>query len=183
VILELARIQLALNAPKGQFNEFSQFSYRSAEDILKAVKPLLNGLVLRLDDDVKLIGDRYYVVASATITDGKEVITSKAFAREELTKKGMDAAQITGSASSYARKYALSALFAVTDGQDLDGADHSETAQTNFQEEFKRVATAIGIGETPLIKNTWSELPEPARNAIWNTLTSVQRETLTGAMK
>ena len=106
---KLIAVQTALKAPKGQYNSFGKYKYRSAEDILNAVKPLNaeQGLLLTLSDEPLLIGDWHYIKATATITDGiiKESFT--AYARESLTKKGMDDSQITGTASSYARKYAL----------------------------------------------------------------------------
>lgn len=116
----LAMIQRELKAPKGQFNKFGNFHYRSCEDILEAVKPLLGKFYLTLSDEVSMIGDRYYVKAIAKLSDGKESITGSAYARESLSKKGMDDAQITGSASSYARKYALNGLFAIDDTKDAD---------------------------------------------------------------
>lgn len=120
---ELINIQQSLNAPKERRNEFGKYNYRSAEDILKAVKPLLleNGCVLLLSDDVKEMGGRIYVEATATLVNQDGVTFSvKGLAREEETKKGMDASQITGTASSYARKYALNGLFAIDDGVDAD---------------------------------------------------------------
>lgn len=120
--MKLSQIQLEVKAPKGQFNSFGKYRYRSCEDIVEAVKPVLNkyGFALLLTDDVIEVGSRVYVKSTATITDGKEIYTASAFAREEETKKGMDASQITGTASSYARKYALNGLFAIDDTKDAD---------------------------------------------------------------
>ena len=120
--VSLSEIQSRLVAPKGQFNAFGKYNYRSCEDILEAVKPLLKEfkMVLTIDDDIKMIGDRFYIVATATLTDGSVAHESKAMAREPLNKKGMDEAQITGSVSSYARKYALNGLFAIDDNKDTD---------------------------------------------------------------
>lgn len=120
---KLAKIQATLKAPKNQFNSFGKYNYRSCEDILEAVKPLLNGLVLTVSDEIVLIGDRYYVRATATLTDGKEGITNPAYAREEDNKKGMDASQLTGATSSYARKYALAGLFLLDDNKDSDATN------------------------------------------------------------
>lgn len=125
---ELIAIQSALNAPKGQYNAFGKYKYRSCEDILGAVKPLLNkfGCTLTTSDDVVMVGSRIYIKATATITNSageKEVTT--AFAREEEQKKGMDASQVTGAASSYARKYALNGLFAIDDTKDADTLNNS----------------------------------------------------------
>ncbi len=117
----LAQIQQNLKAPKGQFNKFANFNYRSCEDILEAVKPLLDGhYSLTLSDEVVQVGDRYYLKATVKLCNGKESIGISAFARESLDKKGMDEAQITGAASSYARKYALNGLFAIDDTKDSD---------------------------------------------------------------
>lgn len=111
-----------LKAPKGQENRFGGYKYRSAEDILEAVKPLLkkHNCLLTISDRVELIGDRYYVVATATMTDGTATISNTAYAREEETRKGMDASQLTGSCSSYARKYALNGLLLIDDTKDSD---------------------------------------------------------------
>lgn len=115
----LMAVQSELKAPKGQENTFGKYRYRSAEDILEAVKPLLkaNGLYLRISDTVELIGDRYYVKATVTVVDiaTGDAESATAYAREQTEKKGMDAAQVTGATSSYARKYALNALFGIDD--------------------------------------------------------------------
>jgi len=119
---ELQIIQGALKAPKGQTNKFGGYKYRSCEDILELVKPLLqaNNCYLTLNDELVLVGDRYYIKATASLHSEKEIIKTSAYAREELTKKGMDASQITGTASSYARKYALNGLFCIDDTKDAD---------------------------------------------------------------
>lgn len=122
----LAEIQEHLNAPKNQYNSFGKYKYRSCEDILEGVKPLLKGLFLSISDEVMLIGDRYYVKATATITDGENSHTASALAREEENKKGMDAAQVTGATSSYARKYCLNGLFGIDDAKDADTDEHKQ---------------------------------------------------------
>lgn len=118
--------QQALKAPKGQYNSFGNYRYRSAEDILEALKPVLAsfGLTLYLTDDLELIGDWHYIKATATVTDGTNSLSVKAFAREPMNKKGMDDSQITGSASSYARKYALNGMFLIDDNKDADTNEH-----------------------------------------------------------
>lgn len=125
--------QQALKAPKGQFNKFGNYSYRSAEDILEAVKPVNEtmGLLLTITDGIEQIGDRYYIKATATLTDGNESVAVTAYAREALTKKGMDDSQITGSASSYARKYALNGLYLIDDAKDADTNEYHDQAQNN----------------------------------------------------
>ncbi len=120
----LAIIQKELKAPKGQFNDFGKYHYRSCEDILEAVKPLLGEAVLTISDDLVLIGERYYVKATAAIEIGEEIMATTAYAREEQDKKGMDSSQITGAASSYARKYALNGLFLIDDTKDADTQDN-----------------------------------------------------------
>ena len=123
VIIQLGTIQSELKAPKNQMNKFGGYKYRSAEDILESVKPLLKitGCYLTMSDSMELIGERYYVKATATLTNPNgDSISVCAYAREEETKKGMDASQITGAASSYARKYALNGLFCIDDTKDAD---------------------------------------------------------------
>ncbi|MDI6446196.1 ERF family protein [Cronobacter dublinensis] len=122
----LANIQAHLNAPKNQYNSFGKYKYRNCEDILEAVKPLLDGLFLSISDEIVLIGDRHYVKAVATITDGESCYTATAMAREEESKKGMDAAQVTGATSSYARKYCLNGLFGIDDAKDADTDEHKQ---------------------------------------------------------
>ena len=120
-------IQSELKAPKGQTNKFGGYSYRSAEDILEAVKPLLNkyNWFLTVSDDIVEVGGRVYVKATATVHESHSdsIAVTTAFAREAEVKKGMDDAQITGSASSYARKYALNGLFAIDDTKDPDATN------------------------------------------------------------
>jgi hypothetical protein len=132
----LASIQEHLNAPKNQYNSFGKYKYRSCEDILEGVKPLLKGLFLSISDEIVLIGDRYYVKATATITDGENKHTATAMAREEESKKGMDAAQVTGATSSYARKYCLNGLFGIDDAKDADTDEHKQ--QQNSAPEQKQ---------------------------------------------
>lgn len=127
VLKKLLEIQSELKAPKNQHNDFGNYYYRSCEDILEAVKPLCkkHGCVLTLTDTVKQIGDRYYIEATAILFDVEtaEMISSTASAREPQTKKGSDESQITGAASSYARKYALNGLFDIDDTKDADAGD------------------------------------------------------------
>lgn len=135
--IKLAQIQNKLKAPKGQLNSFGKYKYRSAEDILEAVKPLLSGsLSLTLSDEITLVGERYYVKAIATLSDGENEINTIAFARESFDKKGMDDSQITGATSSYARKYALNGLFCIDDTKDADTDEfNNQIKKTNNQDE------------------------------------------------
>ena len=124
---KLLLIQSELKAPKGQFNNFGKYKYRSCEDIVEAVKPLLKNhdCLLTISDELVNIGERYYIKATAKITDleSKESEIVTGYAREEETKKGMDGSQITGASSSYARKYALNGLFAIDDTKDSDSTN------------------------------------------------------------
>jgi len=145
----LSDIQKKLNAPKGQFNSFGKYHYRSCEDILTAVKPLLDGLVLTVDDDMVLVGNRIYVKSTATISDGETSISTSAFAREEEDKKGMDSAQVTGSTSSYARKYALNGLLLIDDNKDADHGEQSQPKQAGLSESrITDLLTAINDAKT-----------------------------------
>ena len=122
--IKLMNIQQELKAPKGQYNDFGKYAYRSCEDILEAVKPLLKKekVVLTISDELQYIGNRYYIKATATLidTESEAIISNSAYAREEEIKKGMDGSQITGASSSYARKYALNGLFGIDDNKDSD---------------------------------------------------------------
>ena len=122
--IKLMNIQQELKAPKGQYNDFGKYAYRSCEDILEAVKPLLKKekVVLTISDELQYIGNRYYIKATATLidTESEATISNIAYAREEETKKEMDGSQITGASSSYARKYALNGLFGIDDNKDSD---------------------------------------------------------------
>ena len=123
---ELINIIAELKAPKGQYNSFGKYKYRSCEDILEAVKPLCvkNNVLLTITDDIVLIGDRFYVKATATVTNLEGAsVSASALAREEDTKKGMDGSQVTGASSSYARKYALNGLFCIDDTKDADATN------------------------------------------------------------
>jgi hypothetical protein len=124
----LKKIQKELKAPKNQYNAFGKYKYRSCEDILEAVKPLLNNATLVINDEMVVIGERYYIKATATLTEADKSISATAYAREPEEKKGMDEAQITGATSSYARKYALNGLFLIDDTKDADTMDNSKTA-------------------------------------------------------
>lgn len=122
---QLAIIQAKVKAPKGQFNSFGKYHYRSAEDILEAVKQVVNpmGYSITISDTIINVGDRYYIKATATLSNGKETWSTDGYAREEESKKGMDGSQVTGASSSYARKCALNGLFALDDTKDSDATN------------------------------------------------------------
>ena len=138
----LITIQKELKANKSQYNSFGKYKYRSAEDILEAVKPLLNkeGCILTLSDELVVLGEgekqRYYVKATASLRTPEETFTVSAYAREDETKKGMDGSQITGTASSYARKYALNGLFCIDDAKDADTDEHHVVVEKSTRKEL-----------------------------------------------
>lgn len=148
---KLLNIQTELKAPKGQKNKFGNYMYRSCEDILEAVKPLLkeNRVTLQLTDEIVFLGNRYYIKATAILKDTEEkaMIENTAYARESETKKGMDDSQITGTASSYARKYALNGLFCIDDTKDAD------TNEYKNQQEDIRINKTMEEALREVIKN------------------------------
>lgn len=153
----LRSIQCELKAPKGQYNSFGKYHYRSCEDILEAVKPLLDKYkaTVYITDDMVSVGDRVYVKATATIVDagGKEISVS-AFAREPLDRKGMDSSQITGASSSYARKYALNGLFLIDDTKDAD----TEELKNESEERSKSKGGKPSYTEDQLAKmKSWAD--------------------------
>ena len=138
---KLMKIQSELKAPKNQFNNFGKYKYRSAEDILEAVKPLLakNNCIMTISDSIHEVAGRFYVQATATITneDGQSV-SVQAYAREADSKSGMDASQITGACSSYARKYALNGLFLIDDTKDADTDEHQKQTTAKSKKTAKK---------------------------------------------
>lgn len=177
IYTKLATIQKKLKCEKSQYNSFGKYKYRSCEDILKAVKPLLDETktVLTLSDELVAIGERYYVKATATLLDTEEskdvpFISTTAYAREEERKKGMDGSQITGTASSYARKYALGGLFDIDDGIDSDTTNTGETetaraktsvqakSKIDFDEIDKRISSAETADE---VRKIYAGVPKP----------------------
>jgi len=123
--MNLNEIQQKLKCTKNQRNKFGNYNYRSCEDIVEGVKPLLGDSILTMSDEMVLVGDRYYIKATVTLYDGKTTTQVHGYAREPLNRKGMDESQITGCASSYARKYALNGLFCIDDTKDADTMDNS----------------------------------------------------------
>lgn len=163
---KLATIQQKLKCEKNQYNSFGKYKYRSCEDILKAVKPLLNETktTLNLSDELVLIGERYYIKATATLVDYEakatmetSTVSTTAYAREYEIKKGMDGSQITGTASSYARKYALGGLFDIDDGIDSDTTNTGATSTTKTA----RTKTSVQSKD----KIDFDEIDEQIKNA------------------
>lgn len=181
----LGEIQHRLKAPKNQTNKFGGYNYRSAEDILEAVKPLAHevGATVNCSDEVLMVGDRFYVVATAILTtyEGEQVAV-QGWAREQDERKGMDASQVTGSASSYARKYALSGLFAIDDEKDADAQepeqpkrkkakkpDELAQAKRDLMDAVKGYAERMGL-DSKAIAGGIAERPdyqENKENAEW----------------
>lgn len=158
---KLLNIQQELKCKKGQYNSFGKYKYRSCEDILESVKPLLkeNKCILTLNDELEYIGERYYIKATATITDVEtgEAISNVAYAREEETKKGMDGSQITGTSSSYARKYALNGLFAIDDTKDADTDEYTKqttkkASEHNYRDELIKYCKENGLDMNEIAK-------------------------------
>lgn len=153
LVQKLNVIQTKLKAPKNQWNEFGKYTYRNCEDILESVKPLLNETrtSLTLSDEMISVGNRNYVKATATLYDNESdtVIEVTANAREEETKKGMDGSQITGSASSYARKYALNGLFSIDDTKDADSQNNEQGAQESPKKTAQKAKQYVPFPEVP----------------------------------
>ncbi|HBF7075011.1 TPA: ERF family protein, partial [Clostridioides difficile] len=152
VYIKLVNIQSTLKAPKSQFNSFGKYNYRSCEDILEGLKPILKeekALVI-LDDNIVQIGNRFYVEATATLIDAEtgEKVSTKALAREDETKKGMDLAQVTGSVSSYARKYALNGLFCIDDTKDSDATNKHGNEQKKKEVNESELNILYSLGES-----------------------------------
>nr|DAG11344.1 MAG TPA: ERF superfamily protein [Caudoviricetes sp.] len=162
---KLGIIQSKLKAPKGQYNSFGKYKYRSCEDILEAVKPLLaeTKTVLSVTDRMEVVGGRIYVRAEAHLSDCEDAdeITTVAYAREEESKKGMDSSQVTGAASSYARKYALNGLFCIDDNKDSDSTNTGEKEKVSGRKaEPAKETEMISSEATMSIKNIIDKYPE-----------------------
>lgn len=181
----LGEIQQRLKAPKNQTNKFGGYNYRSAEDILEAVKPLAHevGATVNCSDEVLMVGDRFYVVATAILTtyEGEQVAV-QGWAREQDERKGMDASQVTGSASSYARKYALSGLFAIDDEKDADAQEPEQPkrkkakkpddlaqAKRGLMDAVKEYAERMGLDSKAIAGGIAErpDYPENKENAEW----------------
>lgn len=165
IFSELSRIQKELKVPKTLYNSFGKYHYRNAEGILEAVKPLLNGLVLVINDEPVMIGERFYIKATVTLTDGDESVSAVAFAREDAEKRGMDGCQLTGTCSSYARKYALNALLMIDDSKDSDDDSLSPKNPENQEGNDQKQQTPpfTPPQATPGTVKTTDRVPPPAK--------------------
>lgn len=166
----LSKLQEELKAPKNLTNTFGKYNYRNAEGILEAVKPLLvkYELLLNISDDVVIVGERYYIKAIATVSDTKsdESISVSAFARESLDKKGMDDSQISGAASSYARKYALNGLFLLDDTKDADTDEFQNQSKSKGKKDDSKEEQAFN-------EQAQKDLAEKATEAQIKSITSI----------
>lgn len=172
----LIEIQSALKAPKNQRNNFGKYSYRSCEDILEALKPLLkeHDAYINLSDKLVMVGDRYYVEATATIHCNGEEVSGVAYAREDEEKKGMAESQVTGSASSYARKYALNGLFGIDDAKDADTQDNREKpkakpdiiATAEQHANIKALSVKASLSEEQVLANVKASFKKDSLDAL-----------------
>ena len=186
---KLSKIQQELKAPKNLYNKFGNYYYRNAEGILNAVKPLLNGLSLIINDEPIVLGERYYIKATATLTDGEEFVSAVAYAREDEQKKGMDGCQLTGACSSYARKYALNALLMIDDSKDSDDDSLSPKNPENDPEKkpaakpAEKPAPVRVVPDPPAVVDIGTKVPAaPKKESLKVEKTPVQ-EFLITAMK
>lgn len=157
---ELNTIQTKLNAPKNQKNTFGGYNYRSCEDIMEAIKPLLaeTGCTLVVSDDIIMTGDRFYVKATATITNPTgETVCNTAYAREPLDRKGVDEAQVTGSTSSYARKYALGGLLCLDDNKDPDTKAQPQTQAVSADDVKNAIAEVKAAKDGKELTAIWKK--------------------------
>ncbi len=164
VFEKLSAVQTELKAPKGQYNSFGKYKYRSCEDILEAVKPLCaaNKAIVMLSDRIEQIGDRYYIKAFVTFRDleSEAEIVSTAYAREDESKKGMDGSQVTGATSSYARKYALNGLFCIDDTKDAD-TDEMQRQTTQRRQQAQEINNPTAADVERIAAETAAQLSAP----------------------
>lgn len=181
----LLAIQQELKAPKGQYNSFGKYKYRSCEDILEAVKPLLrkHNCTLVISDDIVMLGTRFYIKATVTLSNGGESVMTTAFAREEEEKKGADSSQITGAASSYARKYALNGLFCIDDNKDSDSTNNGgkpvESAENPLME--AAMSDVRNAKDTQALKAVWEEYTSLHSNKVFKGMVNQRKAELNGA--
>lgn len=186
---KLSQIQSKLNAPKGQYNSFGKYNYRNCEDILQALKPILaeHKCHVSLSDEVVIVGNRFYIKATATITDSENnSFSTTAFAREAESKKGMDESQVTGSTSSYARKYALNGLFAIDDNKDADTLNnHADfTNQPVAQAAIQQGAQMGSVKQLPTLSDErFNGAVQAVKNGQFDKLKLLTDFQLTGQQK
>ena len=183
---KLIKIQAELNAPKNKRNKFGNYNYRDLSGILEGLKPLLKETetTMKIDDEIIMIGDRYYVKATVSLSDGVDGVQVSAFAREGEDRKGMDDSQVTGSTSSYARKYACNGLFAIDDTADADSMDNSDSnKQENWMEKNKMSADQLIIINDLLIEVDDAEINEKTQTWLLGYKSKIQADKMITKLK
>ena len=163
-------VQASLKVPKTQYNSFGKYNYRNCEDVMEALKPLLleNSLCQMVSDEIEVVGDRIYVKSTVTVFDtgSDSFVKTSAFAREALSKKGMDDSQITGTASSYARKYALNGMWMIDDTKDSDHNSNSDKNSTNIDDlssDIKKINDTKTVEKLGII---WNSMPKEKQKKL-----------------
>lgn len=175
--MRLSGIQKKLKAPKGQTNTFGGYNYRSCSDILEAVKPLLDDATITITDELVMVGQRYYVKATCTFKSTEEEVSTTAYAREAESKKGMDLAQVTGAASTYARKYALCGLLAIDDSSDDPDRTNDHGKGMKARETPNTVHSRKTGTTTPeVLQSGQEQAPQPATAESINKLTDAMQK-------
>ena len=183
---KLIKIQAELNAPKNKRNKFGNYNYRDLSGILEGLKPLLKETetTIKIDDEIIMIGDRYYVKATVSLSDGVDGVQVSAFAREGEDRKGMDDSQVTGSTSSYARKYACNGLFAIDDTADADSMDNSDSKnQENWMEKNKMSADQLIIINDLLVEVDDAEINEKTQTWLLGYKSKIQADKMIAKLK
>ena len=181
---KLAKVQKELKAPKNQYNSFGKYKYRSCEDILEGLKLVIGDMSVTISDDMQMVGDRIYVKATVTISDGKESISCSAYARESLDKKGMDDSQITGTASSYARKYALNGMFLTDDTKDADSMDNSvQSGKPQQNKPQQRQPAPAQQKDYSALITKYKSLDEAGKTKAWEVMNQDQKTAVAAAMQ
>ena len=183
---KLVIIQAELNAPKNKRNKFGNYNYRDLSGILEGLKPLLKETetTMKIDDEIIMIGDRYYVKATVSLSDGVDGVQVSAFAREGEDRKGMDDSQVTGSTSSYARKYACNGLFAIDDTADADSMDNSDSKnQENWMEKNKMSADQLIIINDLLVEVDDAEINEKTQTWLLGYKSKIQADKMITKLK
>ena len=183
---KLIKIQAELNAPKNKRNKFGNYNYRDLSGILEGLKPLLKETetIIKIDDEIIMIGDRYYVKATVSLSDGVDGVQVSAFAREGEDRKGMDDSQVTGSTSSYARKYACNGLFAIDDTADADSMDNSDSKnQENWMEKNKMSADQLIIINDLLVEVDDAEINEKTQTWLLGYKSKIQADKMITKLK
>lgn len=174
--MKLQEIQKELKAPKNQFNNFGKYHYRSCEDILEAVKPLLGGAILTLSDQVKECGGMVYVEATASFTHEGETVTVTSCAGVEH-RKGMDLAMSFGASSSYARKYALNGLFLIDDNKDQDSTNKSKKNEPKEEWKYPEIGLCVTLDD---LKDVWTDNPTLHNNKVFKNEVAKRKAQLGG---